>query len=512
MLTKKSEQQESFVPPKTPYKKRARHSNSMQLFYINNDVLDDIFTIKNGSGIRKHCDEKRKLSEKNGIENSGIVAGDNKMERAPNNNLIPLIDLIGEGTFSNVYLAKRVYLLTAVKTGRDDRPDRKGRFTEVSILKNIDSPHVVRLISAWEDHGSISMETECCIPLSGIIERIYNNEKSSFSDELVVKLILHVAKGIYEVHKQGYVHLDVKADNVFYCLNDIYDVIASKGGGERKKSVELVEDGKKNIGEILSHKPRKNILRAKFKNNSGDDGDNDFTNAFDHEDCENKNVNEGNGYENDFTNVFDSDDFENKDFKFIKRSDLKNIAGGGVDNNFTPPFYKIDELLSSEPNFHNSLKRRQRDSENYKKKLLGGFLDTDDLYRSHPHFFTWDKPVNFLLDEILRKGTFKIGDLNIASAVGAVDEDGDSRYMAPEIIKSKCVFKSDVFSLGILFAELLSGIVLPKFGADWKMLREENLEGFGDLGIHGDFIKRMMKTDWRKRPSMKEVIEYLSAV
>lgn len=86
------------------------------------------------------------------------------------------------------------------------------------------------------------------------------------------------------------------------------------------------------------------------------------------------------------------------------------------------------------------------------------------------------KPANILIDKM----SYKICDLNIARVgEGTVDLDGDCVFMAPEILKNKCFFASDVFSMGMVYLMLCNpGQSLPRGGEAYRMLRHNNFTGW----------------------------------
>lgn len=50
--------------------------------------------------------------------------------------------------------------------------------------------------------------------------------------------------------------------------------------------------------------------------------------------------------------------------------------------------------------------------------------------------------------------------------------EGDSRYLAPEVMQGQVTTKADVFSLGLTLLEVACSVDLPKQGALWHTLRQ----------------------------------------
>lgn len=53
--------------------------------------------------------------------------------------------------------------------------------------------------------------------------------------------------------------------------------------------------------------------------------------------------------------------------------------------------------------------------------------------------------------------------------------EGDSRYLAPELMRGCFGFAADVFSLGISLLEVACDLELPSGGATWQQLRNGKL-------------------------------------
>lgn len=76
----------------------------------------------------------------------------------------------------------------------------------------------------------------------------------------------------------------------------------------------------------------------------------------------------------------------------------------------------------------------------------------------------------------VRNGIYKLGDFGCATLINRslAIEDGDSRYMPPEMLNDKYehLDKVDIFSLGATAYELIRGTPLPESGPHFTSIRE----------------------------------------
>uniref|UniRef100_A0A0N5AKU3 non-specific serine/threonine protein kinase n=1 Tax=Syphacia muris TaxID=451379 RepID=A0A0N5AKU3_9BILA len=118
------------------------------------------------------------------------------------------------------------------------------------------------------------------------------------------------------------------------------------------------------------------------------------------------------------------------------------------------------------------------------------------------------KPENiFVSNNICKLGDFGlVFDLKCDSY--AVAEDGDSKYLAREMLNNPPGKPADIFSLGISILELASDLDLPSRGDGWHILREgQTPEQFmKDISPKlRNLIFLMMEEDPKKRPTAVEL-------
>ncbi|XP_040829422.1 membrane-associated tyrosine- and threonine-specific cdc2-inhibitory kinase isoform X2 [Ochotona curzoniae] len=83
------------------------------------------------------------------------------------------------------------------------------------------------------------------------------------------------------------------------------------------------------------------------------------------------------------------------------------------------------------------------------------------------------KPANIFLGP---RGRCKLGDFGLLVELGAIGageaQEGDPRYMAPELLQGSCGTAADIFSLGLTVLEVACNMELPHGGEGWQQLRQ----------------------------------------
>ncbi|CAN6237074.1 unnamed protein product [Urochloa humidicola] len=113
----------------------------------------------------------------------------------------------------------------------------------------------------------------------------------------------------------------------------------------------------------------------------------------------------------------------------------------------------------------------------------------------------------------VRNGVYKLGDFGCATLINSslAIEDGDSRYMPPEMLNDKYehLDKVDIFSLGATIYELIRGTPLPESGPHFTSIREGKIALLPGCPMQfQSLIKSMMDPDPVRRPSAKEILRH----
>ena len=198
-----------------------------------------------------------------------------------------LIDKIGIGSCASVWIALNIKdtQLYAIKILHVDEYESSDE--EINILKEITLKHCKHLVNMIEYFTSKNpIFTECtnlCIVMDLYICSVYQLLKSEYTDgfntELTNKIILDTLLGLKELNNLGYIHTDIKPENILIKgLNIIFaklDIIIKNDNYVINLLTDIInyEINKSNCNFCYKKKPEKkellitlcNFLMNKFK-------------------------------------------------------------------------------------------------------------------------------------------------------------------------------------------------------------------------------------------------------
>ena len=122
---------------------------------------------------------------------------------------------LGEGRFGRVYLVKDLLKcdLYALKEAKDPIY-REQLLNEAQNVLLIDHPHLVKLHHYFlsRDGKKIYLLYEYCD--GGSLKQLVEKSGGKLSPERALEILKQVAKGLAYLHRYGYIHLDIKPENV----------------------------------------------------------------------------------------------------------------------------------------------------------------------------------------------------------------------------------------------------------------------------------------------------------
>nr|KAF6441865.1 protein kinase, membrane associated tyrosine/threonine 1 [Rousettus aegyptiacus] len=120
------------------------------------------------------------------------------------------------------------------------------------------------------------------------------------------------------------------------------------------------------------------------------------------------------------------------------------------------------------------------------------------------------KPANIFLGP---RGRCKLGDFGLLVELGASGaseaQEGDPRYMAPELLQGSYGTAADVFSLGLTILEVACNMELPHGGEGWQQLRQGYLPPEFTAGLSSDLrsvLIMMLEPDPKLRATAQALL------
>ncbi|VDK54240.1 unnamed protein product, partial [Cylicostephanus goldi] len=147
------------------------------------------------------------------------------------------------------------------------------------------------------------------------------------------------------------------------------------------------------------------------------------------------------------------------------------------------------------------------------KEIWNIFIDVlravDHLHR-HDLLHVDIKPENIFLtkDKVCKLGDFGLI-FDLKNDTSYTPEEGDAKYLAPEVLNAAPTKAADVFSIGITILEVTTDLDLPSRGDTWHQIRSGDIPDRFFLGVSKDLtrlIKWLMSPDPGARPTTAQAL------
>ncbi|EKE37169.1 hypothetical protein ENUP19_0040G0021 [Entamoeba nuttalli] len=128
---------------------------------------------------------------------------------------------VGKGGFGDVYKVQRIdeqgyVALKVLKHSVEERSEKMG--IEVARMKLWDHPNLIKMIGCWLFGNQVFISMEYCS--LGTLKTIIKNQPMPLQD--IAYVIQCTLKGLEYIHKQGFIHRDIKTTNIM--LDGNYNV------------------------------------------------------------------------------------------------------------------------------------------------------------------------------------------------------------------------------------------------------------------------------------------------
>jgi len=153
-----------------------------------------------------------------------------------------LKDEIGRGNYAIVRRGSKLkpaadekdVAIKVVKQGRLDREEMKGLEEEISLLLQVDHPHIVKLYEVYISKKNVYLVMEL---LEGgeMFDRIVREK--FFSEQIAAFAVVQILDALIYCHSKGICHRDLKPENLLYRSNSVSSkvVIGDFGLGKSTK-------------------------------------------------------------------------------------------------------------------------------------------------------------------------------------------------------------------------------------------------------------------------------------
>ena len=480
---------------------------------------------------------------------------------------------LGNGTFGQVYkvMHKQTGNIRAMKIipKNNLRPGftDKDIIQEITIMKNLDHPHIIKLFEFYLDDDNYYLINEYCTE-GDLSEKL--NKLKALPEPIVKILMAQIFNAVLYLNNRGIIHGDLKLENI---LVDSYLESGENTHGSDNFISSIIQDAKDIKNYLSSFQLRRssssfigklklnsaNLLKRKSENFDKKEGKgkNKMENKMDNQRMslnndlllfknkkDNKKLNLSD--QNTVENIEEKTDDENNSDE-EKKDDTNNLFGNnnvkeehidfkGDDDSLSFP----DEDSDFESNTTSKKNKLQIKQNIYspmkvKKKIDFDINEKNNLNKSHIINLNGNKEYrqNNTESAVIRKSVINYNKLKIKNFELKLIDFGCSKifsqynrtfedtigtlvYCSPEVLKNNYNQKCDMWSCGVIIYILLSG-KYPFYGTSEEEITKKILTGnynFDDKHFDNvsesakDLIRKCLIHDKNKRITIKEALRH----
>lgn len=134
-----------------------------------------------------------------------------------------ILDKLGEGAFGSVYKTchKKTNFIRAVKALKKKHIEGNILNNEISVLKNLDHPNIIKLFECYYDSNYYYLIEEYC---NGGDLYDYIKKQKFFSEKKAACIIYQLLSAINHLHSKKIVHRDIKPENIVFIQSEEKEV------------------------------------------------------------------------------------------------------------------------------------------------------------------------------------------------------------------------------------------------------------------------------------------------
>ena len=195
------------VNDKTLKKNNSNKNEKNNLIEIKNDSINSENEIKN-----ERINSKKKINNHLELNNDVIIT---RNENNPES-IYTKIKILGKGAYGEVWLVKnkqiqKNFAMKIFKKTANSTLEEKEIINEISILKSLDHPKILKILDFYSTSKLYYIITEYC-PDGELFNEII--KKGKFDEGKTAFIMNQLFKGILYCHTQKVIHRDLKPENI----------------------------------------------------------------------------------------------------------------------------------------------------------------------------------------------------------------------------------------------------------------------------------------------------------